>query len=391
MATATITQAETISKDIQSLIDKMTLEEKIQMLHGTDSVLAGAGAIEGNERLNIPSLMLTDGPAGARNTHYKATAMPAPISIASTFDPELAYQIGKAIGKEARSHGQDVLLSPMVNIIRTPHAGRNFETLGEDPLLAGDLVTEEIKGIQDAGLMATVKHFVVNNQETERMTINTVVDEQALREIYLPAFRRAVTEANVASIMGAYNKVAINAENSDYACAHYDLLTNILRNEWGFGGFVMTDWFAGIPGIFTPEMKATPTHILAGLDVEMPAQFMFGELLLNAVKNGEIDESYVDRSVSRVLTQMSKFGLLDNTAPEREPIEKLAKAHAKLALQTAIEGAVLLKNRDNILPLNKDALESLLVIGPTGAVLNYGGGGSSRQSGKTRLLSRTGS
>ncbi len=372
---------------IAALVSQMTLEEKIQMLHGAENNLAGAGTIAGIERLGIPSIMLTDGPAGARNPNYKATAMPAPVALASSFNPELAYHVGQVIGKEARAQGQDVLLSPMVNIVRTPQAGRNFETLGEDPLLAGKMVAEEIKGVQDAGLMATVKHFVANNQETDRMTIDTLVDEQALREIYLPAFKRAVQEAGVASIMCAYNKLAINGENSAYACANKELLTNILRDEWGYEGFVMTDWFAGIPGVFTPEMKPTPTHILAGLDVEMPAQFMFGDLLLNAVKNGDIEETYIDRSVTRILTQMAHFGLLDGSAPERADIEALARQHAKVALKAAVEGAVLLKNDNKILPLSSTDLDSLLIIGPTGGVLNYGGGGSSRVKPMTALES----
>jgi beta-glucosidase len=369
---------DTPSPRVADLISKMTLEEKVQLLHGYDNELAGAGAIQGIERLNIPSIMLTDGPAGARNKNYLATAMPAPVALAATFNPKLAYQVGGIIGKEARAQGQDVLLSPMVNIVRTPQAGRNFETLGEDPLLAGDMVTQEIKGVQDAGLMATVKHYIVNNQETDRMTVNTIVGEQALHEIYMPAFKQAITEGKVASIMCSYNKIAINGRHSDYACANPDTLNNVLRHEWGFDGFVMTDWFAAIPGVFTPEAKPTPDAILAGLDVEMPGKDMLGDKLIEAVKSGKIAQSYVDHAATRVLNQMDRFGLLDNSAPARESIESTAQAHANIAKQSALEGAVLLKNEGRTLPLAADDLDSLLIIGPTGAVLNYGGGGSSR-------------
>jgi beta-glucosidase len=375
------------SPRVADLIEKMTLEEKVQLLHGYADSRSGAGAIQGIERLNIPSMMLTDGPAGARNKQYLATAMPAPVALAATFNSQLAYQVGKAIGKEARAQGQDVLLAPMVNIARTPQAGRNFETLGEDPLLAGEMATEQIKGVQDAGLMATVKHYLVNNQETDRMTVNTVVDEQALHEIYLPAFKQAVTDGHVASIMCSYNKIAINDKQSEYACANYETLTEILRHDWGFDGFVMTDWFAGIPGVFTPDAKPSPNAIKAGLDVEMPGDDMFGQTLIDAVRSGDIAPKYVDHAAIRLLNQMDRFGLLDNRAPDRTPIALMAESHSAIAKQSALEGAVLLKNERRTLPLRADDLASLLVIGPTGGVLNYGGGGSSRVRPLTDLLS----
>jgi len=369
--------------DVAQLVEQMSLEEKVVMLHGASKSfddlgsVGAVGGILGNERLGIPTLRLTDGPAGARNIHYRSTAMPAPVALASSFNTELAREYGRAIGKEARAQQQDVLLSPMTNIVRVPQAGRNFETLGEDPLLAGELVAAEIDGVQDAGLMATVKHYVVNNQETDRMTINTVVGERALREIYLPAFKRAV-DKDVAAIMCAYNKVAINGENSDYACANSELLTGILREEWGFEGFVMTDWYAGIPDVFTPNPDPSPDAILAGLDVEMPGGQMLGDLLIQAVQAGDIDESYVDRSVSRILSQYHRFGLLDGSAPARGTIDELASAHAEIAKQAALDGAVLLRNQNGSLPLDAADLQNLLVVGPTGAVLNFGGGGSSR-------------
>lgn len=365
------------SQRVSRLVEQMTLEEKVLMLHGSTDSLAGAGAINGNERLGIPTLRLTDGPAGARSARYLATAMPAPVSLAASFNPDLAYDFGAVIGKEGQAQQQHVLLSPMTNIVRAPQAGRNFETFGEDPWLAGQIVAAEVKGVQNSGLMATIKHYVVNNQETNRMTINTVVDEQALRELYLPAFKQAI-DAGAAAVMCAYNKVAINGENSEYACANETLLTDILKDEWGFTGFVMTDWYAGIPGVLTPDAAPSPSPILAGLDVEMPGDSMFGELLLTAVNEGDIAESYVDISVSRILTQMSNFGLLDDNESTTASIDTLIEEHADIAKKAALQGAVLLKNDNSTLPLTTQDTESLLVIGATGAVLNYGGGGSSR-------------
>lgn len=376
--TTQVSREQFTASHVQRLMEKMTLNEKIQLLHGTQMANAGAGAIAGIPRLGIPPMLFTDGPAGIRNAHYVATAMPAPVSLAATFNSDLAYQYGAVLGKEARMLDQDVLLSPMVNSVRTPQAGRNFETLGEDPVLAGEMVSAEIKGIQDAGTMATVKHFVVNNQETQRMTINTRVGEQALREIYLPPFKQAVQRAQVASVMCAYNKIAINRHQSHYACANSELLTQILRTDWGFDGFVVSDWYAAIPGVFTDDANPSPDPIKTGLDVEMPGDAMFGQKLLDAVNRGEISESYVDRSVYRVLSQMDRFGLLDGTQKVVLPTVKEPKFHQQIAEKVAAQGAVLLKNTQQMLPLHGADLVDLLVVGPTAASLNYGGGGSSR-------------
>ena len=385
-----IAQTNPVSDKVSFLINQMTLDEKISFLHGTVQGFdmsnqhdpenkAAVGFIPGLKRLGIPALRLTDGPAGARHPMHLATAMPSPVALAASFDPALAEQYGNVIGVEARALDQDILLSPMVNIVRTPQAGRNFETLGEDPFLAGKLVSSEIKGIQDKGLMATVKHFAANNQETDRGTGVSVVDERTLQEIYLPAFEQAV-KANVASFMCSYNRLAIDGKNTEYSCANPELLNQILREQWGYKGFVMTDWYAT-----QFEGKAVPAPIKAGLDVEMPTGAFFGEPLKQAVQKGEIPVSYVDQSVARILSQMEQFHMLDGSMPARAKMDDVASAHSVLALKTAQEGAVLLKNQHAVLPLSDTDLHDLLIIGPTAQVPVIGGGGSSHIKAKKAI------
>ncbi|MBB6055694.1 beta-glucosidase family protein [Tolumonas osonensis] len=386
-----VAQTNPVSDKITSLIAQMTLDEKISFLHGTVQGFdmanqhdpenkAAVGFIPGVKRLGIPALRLTDGPAGARHPMHLATAMPSPVALAASFDPALAEQYGNVIGVEARALDQDILLSPMVNIVRTPQAGRNFETLGEDPLLAGKLVASEIKGIQDKGLMATVKHFAANNQETDRGTGVSVVDERTLQEIYLPAFEQAV-KADVASFMCSYNRLAIDGKGNDYSCANEMLLTDILRGQWGYKGFVMTDWYATLFEGKAPD----PTPIKAGLDMEMPSGFFFGEPLKQAVTKGDIPVSDIDQAVGRILTQMERFHMLDGKLPARAKMDDVAAEHAAIALKTAREGAVLLKNRQSVLPLSAEDLNDLLIIGSTAQVPVIGGGGSSHVKAKKSI------
>ncbi|MGW7424131.1 beta-glucosidase [Streptomyces sp. NPDC054813] len=342
---------------VERLIAGLTLDEKISLLHGaTDpDSLGQAGYVPGVPRLGIPPLRLADGPAGVRITAH-ATALPAPVLLASAFDPELARRYGQVIGREGRALGQDVLLSPMVNLIRTPYAGRNFETFSEDPLLASDLVAAEIGGIQGEGLIATVKHFALNNQEKDRNTIDVHAGEQTMHEIELRGFEAAV-EAGTGAVMGAYNKV-----NSTFACENKALLTDILRDRWGFGGWVMTDWFAA---------HSTVAAITAGLDMEMPDGTYFGTALKSAVRNGSVPEKYVDRAVRRILSVMDRFGLLDGSAPPRPGRD--AAAGAAVAREVAEAGATLLRNERRTLPLDGGGIA---VIGPTGSLPFVSGGGS---------------
>ena len=357
--------------DVEQLLSAMTLDEKLALLHGAHDPepavgLESAGYIPPVPRLGIPALRLADGPAGIRSL-APATALPAPVALAASFDRDLAYRYGETIGMEGLARNQDVLLSPMVNIVRVPQAGRNFETFGEDPLLAAEIVTREILGIQSKGMMATVKHFAVNNQETDRLHVNATVDERTLREIYLPAFEAAVKNG-VASVMCAYNRV-----NGPFACESSALLLDILRREWGFQGFVMTDWWAN--------------HSLAalqnGLNLEMPgfthAEYEvaveFAEPLRAAVANGHISAAEVDAAVRPLLTMMNRFGLLDGT---RQAVASRDTDNSAVALETAIKSAVLLQNNNAALPLQETDLGSLLLMGPTATWTLIGGGGSSR-------------
>ncbi|WHX23041.1 glycoside hydrolase family 3 C-terminal domain-containing protein [Streptomyces malaysiensis subsp. malaysiensis] len=345
---------------VDTLIGRMTLEEKVSLLHGAKDPLSlgQAGYTPGVPRLGIPPLRLADGPAGVRVARH-ATALPAPVLLASAFDPALAREYGRTIGREGRALGQDVLLSPMVNLIRTPYAGRDFETFGEDPLLTSQLVAEEIRGIQAEGLIATVKHFALNNQEHERESIDVVVDERTLREMELPGFESAV-RAGAGAVMGAYNKV-----NGAFACESGPLLTGVLRTDWGFDGWVMTDWHAA---------HSTAAALGAGLDMEMPDGEYFGEALRKAVADGAVPEAQVDRAVGRVLTVMDRFGLLDGGAPPRPGRDP--GAGARTALKVATAGGVLLRNERGTLPLTGPAARSIAVVGPTGAIPFVSGGGS---------------
>ncbi|MCZ9347452.1 glycoside hydrolase family 3 C-terminal domain-containing protein, partial [Streptomyces sp. TRM76130] len=307
-------------------------------------------------RLGIPPLRLADGPAGVRVT-ARATALPAPVLLASAFDPGLARRYGRVIGREGRALGQDVLLSPMVNLIRTPCAGRDFETFTEDPLLAADLVAAEIEGIQGEGLIATVKHFALNNQETDRETVDVRVGERALHEVYLRGFEAAVA-ARAGAVMAAYNKVG-----GVHAGENAALLTGVLRERWGFDGLVMSDWSA---------THSTAASLAAGLDLEMPDGEHYGAPLLRAVADGTVPEAHVDRAVRRVLTVMDRFGLLDPAPPPRPARD--AAAGAAVAREVAEAGATLLRNERGTLPLAPG--RTVAVIGPTGARPLVGGGGS---------------
>lgn len=359
--------AQTSGARVDSLLRSMTLNEKVSFLRGErDPGGEGqAGYIPGVPRLGVPPLRLTDGPAGIR-TRLPATALPAPEALAASFDPALAHRYGITLGHEGRARNQDVLLAPMVNIVRVPQAGRNFETLGEDPFLASRMVEEEVRGIQNAGLIATVKHYVANNFEDARTSVSAVVGEQALHEIYLPGFEAAVA-AGAGAVMCSYNQV-----NGAYACDNPELLTEVLRDDFGFQGWVMTDWGA----------RHSAGALEAGLDQEMPGgrgssrqPVYFGDSLVAAVRDGRTPEAAVDRAVRRILIQMDRVGLLDGSAPPRPPLDSVADA--AVARDVGVEGAVLLKNRDGVLPLSVADLASIAIVGPAAMHPLVGGGGSS--------------
>jgi beta-glucosidase len=352
---------------IDSLVHALTLDEKLTLLHGARDSLgqAGAGYIPGIPRLGIPEVRMSDGPAGIR-TRQPATALPAPVMLSAAFDPDLARRFGETEGRQGRARNQDVLLSPMVNIVRVPHAGRNFETLGEDPFLAARLVAAEIRGIESQGLIATVKHYAANNFEQDRQSVDAVIDERTLHEIYLPGFEAAI-DAGVGAVMCAYNKV-----NGTHACEHPELLTDILRGQLGFRGWVMTDWFA----------RHSLGALEAGLDQEMPGlsfgsrpSVFFSDSLQAAVAAGHIPATAVDRAVGRYLAQLDRMHLLGRSPPPRPQMDQ--NAGAATARDVALAGAVLLRNEHATLPLTAEDRASLVVIGPTAQTLLYGGGGSS--------------
>jgi beta-glucosidase len=348
--------AQSIERRVDALIRSMTLEEKIQMVHGAPK-RGLIGYVPGISRLGIPELALTDGPAGVR--HGPGTAFPAPVALAATWDRALAHEYGVALGAETKAKGQNVLLGPMVNLVRVPEGGRNFETFGEDPYLISQIAAAEIRGIQSQSVLAQVKHYAANNQEKQRDTVSADIDERTLREIYLPAFEAAVKEASVGSVMAAYNKV-----NGVYSSENAHLLNDILKGEWGFEGFVVSDWGA---------THSTVEAANNGLDMEMPGGDFFGEKLLAAVKEGKVSQATIDDKVRRVLRIMMRFGLFDRPLTPG-PIDYAAQV--QVARRVAAAGVVLLKNEGHLLPLDLSRFRSIALISLYADRATTGGGGS---------------
>ncbi len=344
-----------IDERVEDLLKRMTLEEKIDILGGTGF------ATKPIERLGIPELRMTDGPLGVR--WNKTTAFPSGIMVASTWNPELAYKVGSAIGREVKARDRHVILGPCVNIARIPQGGRNFESYGEDPFLASRMTVDYIKGVQSEGVAATVKHFACNNQELERMYVDTKVDERTLNEIYLPAFKAAVQESDVLCVMNAYNKI-----NGHYASENDYLLIDKLKKEWGFNWLVMSDWGAVHSSIPTAN---------GGMDLEMPTgEYLNKETLLSAVKSGVVKESTIDDKVRRILRVLFKLGLFEKPSLKDESLLG-TKENLDAAYKTALEGIILLQNKDNILPLDFYKIKSVAVVGPNAHIARTGGGGSS--------------
>ncbi len=338
------------------LLSQMTLEEKISYLGGTNGFY-----IRAIPRLGLPAIKMSDGPMAARNDG-PTTAYPGGIALAATWDPRMAGKIGEALGRDCRARGVNILLGPAVNIYRSPLCGRNFEYLGEDPFLASALVAPMVRGIQSQGVLATVKHFACNNQEWDRNGISSEVDERTLEEIYLPAFKAAVREGGAGCVMTAYN--LLNGTH----CAESDYLMNqVLKRDWGFSGFVMSDWGAVHNGINAAN---------AGLDLEMPAgRFMRPATLLPAIADGGVKESVIDDKVRRILRTIIAAGFLDRPQ-RRDDIPRNDPENAQVALEGAREAIVLLKNNRHTLPLDRRAIKSIAVIGPNAIRAVYCGGGS---------------
>lgn len=346
-------------KDVSAILKQMTLEEKAALVTG-----ASAWTTTPVERLGIPELFVADGPHGVRRvtdihalgaSSLPATCFPAAVLLAATWDGELLGVMGQALAEEALALGVGVLLGPGVNMKRTPLCGRNFEYFSEDPFLAGELASSLVTGIQSKGVGTSLKHFAANNQEFQRFRMDSVVDERTLRELYLPAFERVVKGAKPWTVMCAYNKL-----NGAYCSEHTELLTEILKKEWGYDGFVVSDW-----GAVHDRVKA----LQGGLDLEMPGPKPFRtQAVIEAVRTGELDEAVLDKAVRRVLT------IAFRAAKTQKGGEFDAARHHALARAVAADGMVLLKN-DGILPLGNP--QRIAVIGRSAKEPHFQGGGSS--------------
>ena len=343
-------------KRIDDLISQMTLVEKVDMLSGINEF-----DTKPLPRLGIPAIKMTDGPLGVRNGPH--TAFPAGIAMAASFDPQLVGQVSSAIADEARAMGRNMLLGPCVNISRQPFGGRNFESFGEDPFLTSQLAVSYIHGVQNQHVLASVKHFALNDQEQDRMTIDVKADLRTMFEIHFPAFKAAV-DAGSWTVMASYNKL-----NGHWASENDFLLNTVLKGLWNFQGFVVSDW------------GATHSTVLAansGLDLEMPSGDFFNAELVKAVQDGLVSENLINDKVRRLLRAMFAIGIMDPTQVNPLPaaLGPDSREHRDLALKAAQESLVLLKNNDSLLPLRN--LKTVAVIGPNAAIARTGGGGSSQ-------------
>ena len=348
---------------IDDILDRMTLEEQVSLLSGADFWTTVPV-----ERLGIPKIKVTDGPNGARGAGslvagVNAACFPVAIALGATWDPALVERMGVALAGQAKSKGASVLLAPTVNIHRSGLNGRNFECYSEDPMLTAALAVAYIQGVQSQGIAATIKHFAGNESEIERQTMSSDIDERALREIYLPPFEQAVKKAGVMAVMSSYNRL-----NGTYTSEHPWLLTKVLREEWGFDGIVMSDWFGS---------HSTAATVNAGLDLEMPGPTRDrGEKLVAAVGNGEVKPETVREAARRILTLLERVGAFEKVPDLSEHALDLPEDRA-LIRKLGAEGAVLLKN-DGILPLQKAGLGHVAVIGPNAAEARVMGGGSAQ-------------
>ncbi len=343
-----------IEQRIEDLLSRMSLEEKVNLLGGENL------NTKKNVRLGIPKILMSDGPLGPtilkHSTNYSAM-----INLAASFDTDLMGRVAESIGEETRVMGRNMLLAPMINIIRLPFWGRSFEVFSEDPYLSSRMTVAYVKGVQSKNVIACTKVLTANNQEWNRIKVDAQIDERAMREIYFPSMKAAVQEANTWSVMTSYNKV-----NGDYGSESKYLLTDVLKDEWGFDGFVVSDWNG---------THSTVKMANAGLDLEMPHAKFYGSKLLEAVNNGDVAESLINDKVTRILRGMFKAGLFDESAESYGGHSNTPDRNS-LAREVAQKSIVLLKNRNDFLPLPKNKIKSIAVIGPNGDVARMTAGGS---------------
>ncbi|MFZ3341062.1 MAG: glycoside hydrolase family 3 C-terminal domain-containing protein [Terriglobales bacterium] len=346
-----------VTKRVESILGRMTLEEKISYIGGTNTFF-----IRAIPRLGIPALKMSDGPLGVHD-YGQTTAYAAPIALAASWDARLAHDVGAMMGDDARARGVHFILAPGMNIYRAPMCGRNFEYLGEDPFLASRMAVSLIDGIQSRRVIATAKHFVANNQEYDRYDVSSDIDERTLREIYLPTFEASVKEAHVGALMDSYNLVnGVHMTQNDY------LNNRVLKKEWGFNGILMSDWGSTHDGVAAAN---------GGLDLEMPdGGFMNAKTLLPAIREGKVTVATIDDKVRRILRTAIEFGFFDRPQADAS-IPVYSQPGRQLALQEAREGMVLLKNEAALLPLDKSKTTTIAVFGPDAFAAVPGGGGSS--------------
>ena len=352
-----------MSERTAGLLAAMSVEEKVDLVTGGDM-----WHTRPNERLGIPAMKVTDGPNGARGdglmgTGAQTACIPSGAALGATWDPDLVEQLGGLLGDEANAKRAHVLLAPTINLHRSPKGGRNFECFSEDPVLSGRLASAFVRGVQSRGVATTPKHFVANDSEFERNTIDSQVDERTLREVSLVPFEHAVKDGGAWGIMSAYNRL-----NGTFCSEHEWLLTQVLREEWGFDGFVVTDWFAA---------RSTADSANAGCSLEMPGEGRFyGPALVAAVEAGQVDEAALDRIAEDVLRVMERTGALDGDGDFTEaPLDRLEDR--ELIRRAAAAGSVLLRN-DGVLPLQPGAIGSVAVIGPNAYRARVMGGGSAK-------------
>ncbi|WP_319480210.1 glycoside hydrolase family 3 C-terminal domain-containing protein [uncultured Draconibacterium sp.] len=366
-----------IDQQARSLVDQMTIEEKVQMMtpvlksnlkmflevigdgmkYNQPSYQAG-----GNERLNIPTMRFFDGPRGM--VSGEATCFPVAMARAAAFDRNLEMRVGEAIGKEIRANNGNYFGGVCINLLRHPAGGRAQEAYGEDSYLLGQMGTSLMKGVQKYNVMACIKHYAVNNQENTRFSVDVEVDERVLREVYLPHFKECI-DNGAASVMGAYNKF-----RGDQCCESPHLLRTVLKEEWGFKGFTISDFLYGV--------RNTELAANAGLDIEMPSTEDYGSKLLEAVNDGKVSENVVDESAFRIARTVLKFETAPDPMSEYPTSLIGSRDHISLALEAAEKSMVLMQNENNVLPLNKNEIKNVLVVGQLATTENIGDHGSSQ-------------